>query len=175
MMFVNDYGTRPALQSTRSRRMTPEFADAIRSLHHFLAVAVTAVLIGLTVGLHYEVLQQLNRRMPGWKFARHPRILIMIFCVLIAHIAEIWLFGIVIFLTVQVPGMGEISGGETFHLLDAVYVSATTYSTLGYGDLVPQGPVRFLLGTESLVGLVMITWSASFAYLEMDRYWRDRH
>jgi len=154
--------------------MTPEFADAIRSLHHFAAVVVTAVLVGLTVGLHYEALQQLNRRMPGWKLAPHPRILIMIFCVLAAHIAEIWLFGIGIYLVVQVPGMGQIAGGEAFHLLDAIYVSATTYSTLGYGDLVPQGPVRFLLGTESLVGLVTITWSASFAYLEMNRYWRDR-
>ena len=155
--------------------MTPEFPDAITSLHHFAAVGVTAVLIGLTVGLHYEVLQQLNRRIPRWKLAPHPRILIMIFCVLGAHIAEIWLFGITIYLVVQVPGMGEIAGGETFRLLDAVYVSATTYSTLGYGDLVPHGPVRFLLGTESLVGLVMITWSASFAYLEMNRYWRDGH
>jgi hypothetical protein len=154
--------------------MTPEFQDAITSLHHYLAVAVTVVLIGLTVGLHYEALQQLNRRMPGWKFARHPRILVMIFCVVAAHIAEIWLFGIALYLVVQVPGMGDVAGADPFRLLDAVYVSSTTYSTLGYGDLVPKGPIRFLLGTESLVGLVMITWSASFAYLEMDRYWHDR-
>jgi Ion channel len=153
--------------------MTPEFLDAIRSLHHLAAVAVTAVLVGLAVGLHYEALQQLNRRMPGWKLARHPRILIMIFCVLGVHIAEIWLFGIALYLVVQVPDMGQIAGGETFRLLDAVYVSSTTFSTLGYGDLVPHGPVRFLLATESLLGLVLITWSASFAYFEMNRYWRN--
>ena len=57
--------------------------------------------------------------------------------------------------------------------LDFVYVSATTYSTLGYGDLVPSGPLRLVFGTESLVGFLMITWSASFAYLEMQRYWRS--
>jgi hypothetical protein len=28
-------------------------------------------------------------------------------------------------------------------------------------------------GTEALAGLVLITWSASFTYLEMERYWRS--
>jgi hypothetical protein len=65
------------------------------------------------------------------------------------------------------------AGGDPLYVLDAVYLSATTYSTLGYGDLVPRGPIRFLLGTEAVVGFVMITWSASFAYLEMARYWRS--
>ena len=70
--------------------------------------------------------------------------------------------------------MGDISGVDTARLLDAVNLSATTYSTLGYGDPLPHGPVRFILGTEALVGFVLVTWSASFAYLEMGRYWRNR-
>ena len=143
-MFVNDRATHPALESTRPHPMTPEFTDAIRSLHHFAAVAVTAMVIGLTVGLHYEVLQQLNRRMPRMEVRASPahphHDLLRCRC---AHRRDlaVWyrdLHG-------AGAGDGEISGSETFHLLDAVYVSATTYSTLGYGDLVPQGPVRFLL------------------------------
>ena len=62
---------------------------------------------------------------------------------------------------------------QQFGLLDAVYLSTTTYSTLGFGDLVPTGPIRFMVGTESLIGLLLITWSASFTYLEMRRYWDD--
>lgn len=34
---------------------------------------------------------------------------------------------------------------------------APTYSTLGYGDLVADGPVGFLLGTVATVGLLLIT------------------
>ncbi|HLG52467.1 MAG TPA: potassium channel family protein [Steroidobacteraceae bacterium] len=154
--------------------MTPELAGAVASPLHWAAVIVTVLLVGLAVGLHYEALQQLNRRMPHWRLARHPKILVMIFCILAVHIAEIWLFGIGLYWTVQVPGMGQITGADSFKLLDSVYVSATTYSTLGYGDLVPHGPVRFLLGTEALVGFVLITWSASFAYLEMGHYWGNR-
>jgi hypothetical protein len=29
-----------------------------------------------------------------------------------------------------------------------------------------------MAGTMALTGLVMITWSASFTYLEMARFWR---
>jgi hypothetical protein len=32
--------------------------------------------------------------------------------------------------------------------------------------------MRFLIGTESLTGFVLITWSASFTCLEMEQFWR---
>ena len=31
--------------------------------------------------------------------------------------------------------------------------------------------MRLISGLESLVGLLLITWSASFTYLEMSRLW----
>lgn len=52
-----------------------------------------------------------------------------------------------------------------------MYFSAITYTTVGFGDFVPTGPVRFLAGTEALTGFLLITWSASFTFLEMRRYW----
>jgi hypothetical protein len=152
--------------------MTSSFGEAIGSVHHWAVVAVSLLAVALAVGLHYEVLQQLNRRMPHWKLPRHPRIYVMILCILGAHMLAIWLFGLTIFALVQWPQLGSIAGADPVKLLDAVYVSAITYSTVGYGDLVPKGPIRFLLGTEAVSGFVMITWSASFAYLEMARYWK---
>ena len=153
--------------------MTPELTEALGMPAYWLAVLFTAILAGMTIGLHYEVLQQLNQRMPNWILSRHPRVLIMMFCILGVHILEIWLFALGIFLAVRVPDLGHLVGVEQLRFLDFVYVSATTYSTLGYGDLVPRGALRLLFGTEALVGFLMITWSASFAYLEMQRYWRS--
>ncbi len=153
--------------------MTPELSEALGMPAYWLAVLLTALLAGLTIVLHYEVLQRLNRRMPDWSLSRHPRVLVMMFCILAVHIVEIWLFALGIFLAVRVPGLGQLVGVEQLRFLDFVYVSATTYSTLGYGDLVPSGALRLVFGTESLVGFLMITWSASFAYLEMQRYWRN--
>lgn len=47
------------------------------------------------------------------------------------------------------PEYGHIvSGGEqqlgALGLLDSVYLSAITYTTVGFGDVVPVGPIRFL-------------------------------
>jgi hypothetical protein len=42
---------------------------------------------------------------------------------------------------------------------------------LGYGDVVPHGPLRLLAGVEALTGLLMIGWSASFTYVSMARFW----
>ena len=153
--------------------MTPELSEALGMPSYWLAVLLTALLAGLTIVLHYEALTQLNRRMSNWKLSTHPRVLVMMFCILAVHILEIWIFALGIFLAVSQQGLGQLVGMEPLHFLDVVYASATTYSTLGYGDLVPRGPLRLVFGTEALVGFLMITWSASFAYLEMQRYWRS--
>jgi hypothetical protein len=64
---------------------------------------------------------------------------------------------------------GQLEGNYNGTLLDSAYFSFTTYSTLGFGDIQPMGDIRFLTGLESLTGLVLVTWSASFLYFEMQR------
>jgi hypothetical protein len=54
---------------------------------------------------------------------------------------------------------------------DCVYLSFVTYSTLGFGDIVPEGWVRFMVGTEAVTGLVQIAWTASYLYFQMGRNW----
>lgn len=154
--------------------MTPDLATAFVSPAHWAAVGLTLVIVLLTVGLHFEALERLNHWVPRWhRVAPRVRILILMFSLLVLHVIEIWLFGFGIHLASHFPQLGLVTGPEKAGFLDAVYLSATTYSTLGYGDLVASGPIRFLLGTEALVGLLMITWSASFTYLEMRHYWRN--
>jgi hypothetical protein len=124
--------------------------------------------------VHYEGLRWLSVALPAVPGVRRRKVLVGVYGVVMLHIAEIWLFGFCLWVLLQVPHAGAIAGAHRTGLLDAVYLSATTYSTLGFGDLTPVGPVRFLTGTESLVGFILITWSASFLYLEMQEFWRSR-
>jgi hypothetical protein len=55
-----------------------------------------------------------------------------------------------------------------------MYFSAETYTSLGFGDVTPSGHMRLLIGLEALNGLLLIAWSASFAYLSMERFWNIR-
>ena len=45
------------------------------------------------------------------------------------------------------------------------------FRSLGYGDIEPFGHIRFLAVLEALIGLIMIGWTASFMYIEMQKFW----
>jgi hypothetical protein len=95
--------------------------------------------------------------------------------IFMTHVVEIWLFALGYFVTLQFPGMGQLVGSSAGHgvFMDYVYFSFITFTTVGYGDFVAQGYVRYLTGVESLLGLLLVTWSASFLFLEMQKYWTD--
>ena len=143
----------------------------LNDVNNWIVVLSTVVIVGTCVGLHYEVLSLCNRYLPVLSHRRRPRVLILICLVLVAHIAEIWLFGIGFYWLVRNGAFGGLVGLPTTDLPDFVYFSAITYTTVGFGDAVPVGAIRFLAGVEALTGFVMITWSASYTFLEMQRDW----
>ncbi len=135
---------------------------------------VNTLLICATVIIHYEVLYRLARQLPSIKVKPRFRVLMGVFIILLAHIVEIWLFAAGYYLMINIDGLGTLVGNINQSFLDCAYFSFTTYTTLGFGDIEPSGHIRFLTGLESLTGLVMITWSASFLFLEMQKYWPKR-
>ena len=147
--------------------------SALFSGTNILVVFVTGFTVLACVLLHYEVFSWLSRALLRMHSGiRRRRILLLIFGLLALHVAEIWIFGVGYFVLLGDPTVSQIhgSGGS---LLDLVYFSAVVYTTLGLGDLVPEGAIRFLTGTEALTGFVLITWSASFTFLEMQRFWKS--
>lgn len=140
-------------------------------------VIATLVAVSLAVLAHYEGLIFLSHRLRRAQGPQRIKVLYSILSVIALHVTEIWLFGATLWLLLQWPDCGHIAPGvnvsDPFGFLDAIYLSATTFTTLGFGDLAPIGPIRFLSGTEALSGFVLITWSASFTYLEMERFWRN--
>lgn len=153
----------------------PDFQHGVYSHWGVNAVVVfaTAIAVCGCVLLHYEVLNVLSRWLARHSRQRRQRVLFAIVGMLSAHIAEIWIFAIVSMLLLLGPQFGVTTGIES-DLLDQVYLSAMTFTTVGVGNAHVAGPIRFLNGTEALTGLVLITWSASFTFLEMERFWRDR-
>ncbi|MFB6261395.1 MAG: ion channel, partial [Thiohalorhabdaceae bacterium] len=60
---------------------------------------------------------------------------------------------------------------EMTTLLDFAYFSVVLYTTVGFGNIIPQGPISGLAGAEAVTGLTLITWSASFTFIEMQQFW----
>jgi len=142
---------------------------------NLLVAMATAITVALVVLLHYEGLVWLSGRMQRTAVGpQRSKVLYGIYVLLAMHVAEIWIFGILIRLLLNVGGAGHVVGMQGVNLMDAVYLSAITFTTVGFGDLVPVGALRFVTGTEALTGLMLITWSASFTYIEMEKFWRRR-
>lgn len=139
-----------------------------------LVVTVTAISVALAVVVHYEGLRWLSIRLMRPAARRRRKVLIGVYGVIALHVMEIWLFGAAMWFLLGIPDAGQIKGVDSVHFLDAIYLSAVTFSTVGFGDITPVGPLRFICGTEALAGFILITWSASFLYLEMEQFWRQR-
>ncbi|MFH1600188.1 MAG: ion channel [Pseudomonadota bacterium] len=136
-------------------------------------VLATLLSVGVCVLIHYEGLTLVSRALARrHESERRRKVLYGILGVLALHIVEIWLFGLTFFGLLLLPGTGSVTGAHPLALFDAVYLASMCYTTVGFGDVSPVGPIRFLAGTSALTGFVMITWSASFTFLEMERLWR---
>lgn len=138
---------------------------------YWLTAATTAVVIILCTALHYETLRLLSTRVPLPKAPPRPRIIILILVLLMLHVAEIWIFGAAYYLLLATGDHSALVGASSLSIADCVYFSATVFSTVGFGDIAPIGPIRFLTGTEAVAGLTFITWSASYTFLVMQNTW----
>lgn len=139
-------------------------------------IAVVTLMLGLslltaTVLIHYETLRMTGRIMPRLRIRPRQRILVVIAACLAAHLVEIMLYAAVLAALHVNPVFGTIEGEFTSSAVDYVYFSLTSYTTLGIGEVYPTGPLRLIVGIEALNGFLLITWSASFAYLNMQRDW----
>lgn len=139
---------------------------------YWLTAAATAVVIILCTALHYETLRLLSTRVPLPKASPRPRIIMLILVLLMLHIAEIWIFGAAYYLLLATGDHSVLVGASSQSIADCVYFSASVFSTVGFGDISPTGPIRFLTGTEAVAGLTFITWSASYTFLVMQNTWK---
>jgi len=136
-----------------------------------VVVLACILLIAVTTVIHYEVLRTLNARLASLRVPNRSKLLVVIFAAFVAHALEIALYGAAIFLLVKYFEVGALQGTTRFSLMNCLYFSAETYTSLGFGDLTPVGPLRLVAGVEALNGLLLIGWSASYTYIAMERFW----
>jgi hypothetical protein len=140
-----------------------------------LVAFAALLLIGMTTAMHYEALRGLYKWLPGFRIPSRSKLLVVIFGAFVAHTLEIAVYGFTFYLMVTHLGAGSLGGAHGISLTGCLYFSAETYTSLGFGDVTPNGPVRLLAGTEALNGLLLIGWSASFVYISMERFWPSRN
>jgi len=105
-------------------------------------------------------LRQLRRRAPSihgfwpgtWMFVQ------LAILMLLLHLVEISLWAAM-----------YVWNGAVSDLATAMYFSAVTYTTTGYGDIVLPPPWRLDAGIEALTGILMCGWSTGFFFATVNR------
>ena len=130
------------------------------------ALLALALLAG-TTAWHHRALQFLGRLSTGRDASRFGVVALLV-AIVSVHIAQISLYALGYALAADVLGLGGLIGPDEGSPIGYFYFAAQTYSTLGYGDIVPVGAVRLLASVESLNGLMLIAWSGAFLYGVLD-------
>lgn len=137
----------------------------------FVTAGISAVLIIITVAIFYETMRQvwqkLNKIQHRPRLAIHLGVLSVFFC----HTLCVWMYAAVYWFLIEVLKFGALQGQfEPGYILSYVYFSVTTYSSVGYGDIFPVGPLRIMTGVETVNGLILIGWSTTYTYFAAERY-----
>ncbi len=130
-----------------------------------------------TSALVYETLAILWDHLPKLRIGR-LRVAVVVAGVFATHIICIWLYALVYYILLNHADIGGFAGESIeagyygTDLFSVVYYSTITYTSLGFGDVIPTGGLRFLSGIETLNGLVLVGWTVSYAFLAMQHFWK---
>ena len=139
------------------------------------AIVCTALLIGVTSLITYAVLRTGWRRMCAAN-GKHRRVLYAVAAAFFTHVVAICLYGLAYYFLASHAALGTLrdatpGGYEPFTPWLCFYFSAATYSSLGFGDIVPMGELRLVAVMEGLNGLMLIAWTAAYSFLAMEEFW----
>ena len=125
-----------------------------------LNLIVAGALVAITFAIHFAGLVALSavirkRAVPHVNLSTVVGQGLAIFFVLLSlfaiHSIEIWVF------TLTYLALGTFPDVET-----AVYFSTSTFSTVGYGDVLIDKDWRMLAAAESVIGFLLLGWSTAF-------------
>lgn len=136
-----------------------------------VVLSITCGLVLTTVGIHYSALTYLSAFLQRRKVHVRRWVAVAILGMLLAHVIEISLFALGFELFEWLDGYGELVGNMEDTNTAYWYYSFVVYTSLGFGDITPTHELRLMTGLETLTGLILIAWSASFIFMQMHRFW----
>jgi hypothetical protein len=93
---------------------------------------------------------------------RLPILIVTALVLIFLHLVEIFVWA----LTYRAVAPVEIESLEA-----AMYFSAVTFTTLGYGDITLNSEWRVLSGFEAINGILLVGWTTAFLYAVIQRTW----
>jgi hypothetical protein len=127
-----------------------------------LLIALTLMAICVAIhaaGMSWALRQLRSRRPSTFQFWPMIRMFVLVAAwIILLHLAEIAVWATFYVWRRAMPDLAA-----------ALYFSAVTYTTTGYGDLVLPEGWRLLGGVHALTGILMCGWSTGFFFAVVNR------
>jgi hypothetical protein len=136
------------------------------------AASLAVILVVTTVLFHFVVLQAAWAGLDGGALRPKRRVLAAVAIVLVAHLVEIGLYGFAYWFADQGIDICSFGGSRPVAFFFNDTATTEIYTTLGLGDIYPVGDMRLIASIEVLNGVLLYTWSGSFTFLVMQRFWK---
>ncbi len=136
-----------------------------------MIIFLSIILILLTLLLHQAALTFFARRMLMGARKSQLRLYFLMLGIFAAHLLEILLYSLGFYAATNIFDLGVLQGDRAVGALGYFYTSAVFYTSLGFGDVLPNDHLRFMAVVEALNGLLLIAWSASFLFNAMGQFW----
>ena len=128
-----------------------------------LLLAICVLIHGVGTHAMQGVLRnRIAARQGAW--ISHPFLLLVVLFLLIfaLHAIEMVVWGVAFWLVEALPTFGE-----------AVYFSISSYTTVGYGDVVLDPEWRALGALEAAVGVLLFGWSTALLFAVIQRLYQQ--
>lgn len=145
-------------------------ATGLSAINFVIASGIATGLILFSVAVFYEIMAHVWLLLPRLEGRPRTQILFTVLAAFAGHTIAVWAFGLTYFVLANHFAFGALTGHMEHHLLDYVYFSVVSYSSLGLGDVAPTGGLRLLVGIEAIVGLILIGWTITFTYIVTEKY-----
>ncbi|MFV2035496.1 MAG: ion channel, partial [Halocynthiibacter sp.] len=132
---------------------------------------ISIILVLLTLCLHQASFVWLARAIPIGANSTHPGLYVLMLGVFAIHVVEILIYALGFYVAINFFELGSLEGASASGVLGHFYASAVFYTSLGFGDVLPNGYLRFIVSIEALNGLLLIAWSAAFIFAVMGKSW----
>lgn len=127
------------------------------------SILLSAFAVFTTTTIHFEVLNFIENSI-GKFLSNRKKLLTVLSLIIATHLVEIIVYALVFYLAAVPLNIGHFNTNRNLGLIDFFYYSAETYSSLGYGDILPRGEIRTIASICPLNGILLLSWSGAFLY-----------
>mgnify|MGYP000870007209 CR=1 FL=1 len=139
-----------------------------------IASVISVWLIIFCVSVFYEIMAHVWLTLPRLEGRPRAQILFTVLASFVGHTVAVWVFGLVYYVLANHFHFGGLTGAIDHELIDYVYFSSVSYSSLGFGDVYATEGLQLLVGVEAILGLILIGWTITFTYIVTDKYLAHR-